>query len=376
MAMVFYLLMTTLALYAVERFAASDSAAGLAASMFVVGATAGRLFAGNLVELVGRRRILLVCLGVFVVSSLSYFLATTLTLLLVVRFVHGVAFGIGTTAVVTIAQSIIPPLRRGEGTGFFGMSTTLGTALGPFLGLLIVDRSGYTALFAASVVASAAALAVALFLRVPEPVLAGEHRAALRRFRPADLLDRRVLPLAAFMLVMGAGFSGVLTFLSTYTEQLGLPAAASLFFLVYAGVLFVSRFVVGRLQDVRGDNLVMYPAIVSFVLGLVVLAVATGVAAIVLAGALMGLGFGTLMSAGQAIAVARVAPHRMGLAVSTYFFMVDIGTGLGPVALGWLVQGTSFRTMYLAMAGVVLLAAGLYHLVHGRSRRGQRPRTA
>ena len=72
LGLVFYLLMTTMALYAASRFHASDSLSGLAASMFVIGATVARLFAGNLVDLVGRRRVLLICLVVVLLASASY----------------------------------------------------------------------------------------------------------------------------------------------------------------------------------------------------------------------------------------------------------------------------------------------------------------
>ena len=71
---VFYLLMTTMALYAVERFGASDVEGGLASGIFVLGATVARLFAGNLADLFGRRRILLLSLGASLVASMSYLL--------------------------------------------------------------------------------------------------------------------------------------------------------------------------------------------------------------------------------------------------------------------------------------------------------------
>ena len=60
--MVFYLLMTSMALYALERFQAADSAAGFASSAFIVGALVSRFFAGILLDKVGRRRILLLAL--------------------------------------------------------------------------------------------------------------------------------------------------------------------------------------------------------------------------------------------------------------------------------------------------------------------------
>lgn len=68
----FYILVTTMALYAVKQFAASDAAAGFASSSFVVGATVARLFSGYLVDAFGRRRALWISLVVVAVSSLGY----------------------------------------------------------------------------------------------------------------------------------------------------------------------------------------------------------------------------------------------------------------------------------------------------------------
>ncbi|MFH5822872.1 MFS transporter [Georgenia sp. AZ-5] len=91
--------------------------------------------------------------------------------------------------------------------------------------------------------------------------------------------------------------------------------------------------------------------------------------AVVVAGALVGAGFGTLMPAAQA-AVVRIADgRRVGLAVSTYYLFLDLGTGLGPLALGLVIGAGDHRVMYLAVAGLVLASAGHYHALHGRRAR-------
>ena len=135
MSSVFYLLMTTMAVYAAQRFAASDSQAGLASSAFVIGAVLARLLAGKFLDVVGRRRMLVLAMIVFTLAGLSYLPVEDLTLLIVVRLVHGVAFGAGNTALIASVQSIIPSARRAEGNGYFGTATTVATAGGPFLGV-------------------------------------------------------------------------------------------------------------------------------------------------------------------------------------------------------------------------------------------------
>ncbi|MFH5821280.1 MFS transporter [Georgenia sp. AZ-5] len=372
LSLIFYLLVTTLALYAVERFGASDSEAGLASSAFVIGAMVSRLFAGAAVDRVGRRRMVLASLVVFAGASLLYLPADELGLLLAVRFVHGVAFGSGNTALAAAVQGLIPGLRRGEGTGYFAMSGTLATAVGPFVALLLVDGPGYEALFTACAAVSVLAMLLALTLRLPEaPRMPSRAGSAARGRRSGLHLSRVVapaaLPIAAVMLGLGIAYSGVVSFLNSYADQLGLGLAASAFFLVYAVVVLVSRPLAGRLQDHRGDNAVIYPALASFAAGLVLLALAGGPAMLVAAGAFVGLGYGTLMSAAQVVAIKAAPKEHLGRAISTFCLLADAGAGVGPLLLGLLLPVSGYSAMYLVLAAVVVASAGAYHLVHGRA---------
>lgn len=368
MAFIFYLLMTTMALYAAQRFGAQDSLAGFASSAFIVGAVAARAVGGKWLDVVGRRRTLLVSLVVFVVASLAYIPADSIGLLLTIRLLHGVAFGAGNTALATSVQTLIPPWRRSEGTGYFGLSATGATALGPLLAVLLVDSVGYEALFALCAGCSAVGLAVAAVLRLPERTLTDQEVADRWRLRPSDVVDPSALPIASIMLIAGGAYSGILAFLNSYARDLGAPAAAGGFFLAYALVVVGVRLVVGRIQDRRGDNAVMYPTILAFAAGLAVLGVATGPAQVVAAGVLVGCGFGALMPCAQAIAVASAPPERVAYATATFYLLLDVGTGVGPVLLGLVVAAAGFHTMYVVLAAVMLATTGLYHVVHGRRR--------
>ncbi|TDE92721.1 MFS transporter [Occultella glacieicola] len=366
-AMIFYLLMTTMAVYAVDRFQASETGAGLAASGFILGAVVGRVFAGKLLDVLGRRRILMVSLAVFVAMSLLYIPAQSLGLFITVRVLHGIAFGAGTTALAASVMSLIPPLRRGEGTAFFGTSNTLATAIGPFLSLQLVDGPGYPTLFALCAVVSALAMAFGLLIRFPVPTLSQEQRAAVRRLHPKEFVEVSALPIASMMLLVGLAYSGVLTFINSYAQELDLVDAASAFFIVFAVVTLICRPFAGRLQDVRGDNIVVIPALCAFAAGLATLAYAQTPAMMWTAGGLVGLGFGTLMSSSQAIAVTAAPVHRVGLATSTFYLATDLGVGVGPILLGLLLGGTDYGTMYALLAALVLGAVGLYYAVHGRA---------
>jgi len=123
--------------YAMDRFEASAAEAGLASSLFVIGSLASRLVFGRWIEKSGQKKMF--CLGLLssLIITLLYFVADNILLLYGVRFLHGAAFGVVTSAAATIAANVIPPERRGEGLGYFNLSVTLGTAIGPFLGMFI-----------------------------------------------------------------------------------------------------------------------------------------------------------------------------------------------------------------------------------------------
>ncbi|EME35783.1 MFS transporter [Kocuria palustris] len=385
--LVFYLLVTTMALYAVREFAADDAASGFASSSFVVGATVARLVTGFIVDRLGRRRVMLAALAVTILACALYLPTASLPLLIAVRILHGFAYAFASTAVMAIVQSVIPAARRAEGTGFFALGTTLATAVGPALGLFLVGAYSYGMLFAVALVATAIGLVLALFLRRPAEGTpartdeeAEEHDEAVAarkaEFSLSEILHPAVVPIGLFMVLIGLSYAGVITYLNAYAVERDVATGAGLFFVAYALAMLVMRFVLGRVQDQRGDNIVVWFGIVCFVLALVVLSAAQQDWQVVVAGALTGLGYGTLMPAAQAIAVSAVPADKLGTGISTLLLLADVGIGLGPVLLGAILSATGYGPMYAGLAVVVVVAGVFYHAVHGRHQAARRRQVA
>ena len=166
--------------------------------------------------------------------------------------------------------------------------------------------------------------------------------------------------------IIGFSYSGVLTFVSLYSREIQLQEAASFYFLVYAVTVFVSRPVSGRLFDVRGANFVAYPCLIIYAAGMLLFSQAINGFMLLLAGSLIGLGYGNFISCAQAISIKDLPPHRLGLATATFFIFVDLGFGIGPYILGSLVPFTGYRGLYLMMMVVILATVPLYYFLHGR----------
>ncbi|MCE5263444.1 MAG: MFS transporter [Deltaproteobacteria bacterium] len=365
--LIHFLLIVTIASYAIDQFHASTSVAGLVAGIFIIGVTVGRLETGRVIEEIGSRRILVVGAISTIITAALYFGAINLPLLIINRFLHGVAFGLASTAAGTIVAKIIPKHRQGEGIGYFSMSVILATALGPFVGILVIQHEGYDIIFVVN--SALAALCLGISLIVNEPAVKSSiqrQENAIKGFNISNVIEFRAVPISMVGLIIGFIFSGILTFVSLYSKEIRLVEASSFFFIVYAVVILVSRPFSGRLLDLKGANAVIYPCLFIFAAGVLLLSQAGQGVTLLLAGAVIGLGYGNFLSCAQAVCIKAVPPHRLGLATATFFVFLDVGVGAGSYLLGFLIPFTGYRGLYLVMAVVALAAIVVYHLVHGR----------
>ncbi|MFA1714364.1 MFS transporter [Peribacillus frigoritolerans] len=360
----FYVLMVTLTIYTMDNFHASQAQAGLASSIFVLGAVLVRPIAGKKIDKIGRRKMLLGSLVLFLIASIGYFLVNSLSLLLIDRLIHGFAFGLATTATGTIAADIIPNERRGEGTGYFAMSTNLAMAFGPFIGLLITQHFSYSIIFYAASLFAAFSLVASLFMNVPEGDKGGAS--PQKGFKISDYFEKRALPISIFIGFAGFTYSSILSYLTSFAKEMDLMDAASFFFVVFAVFLLASRPFTGRMFDVKGENAVIYPSLLLFAVGMVILSQSHHGITLLIAGALIGVGYGTFQSSCQAISIKEAPSNRMGLATSTFFTMYDFGIGVGPFLLGFLIPYTGFKGLFIGMSVFAFVLIGIYYLAHGK----------
>src|SRR5699024_7468578 len=361
---VFYLLLVTMTVYVVEQFNASESTAGLATGIFIIGTLISRLFIGRIIHHVGNKKILYIGLISFIATSLLYFIPLGISFLLATRFLQGLALGIASTATGTIVADIIPIEREGEGISYYSMSITIATAIGPFIGIYLGQQNTYTMIFALCAALAVVSLVIAFFVNVPEPKQTTITTKTCLNF--SDFIEPKALPIAVIIAILSLCYASVLSFINFYAIEINLVKTASLFFVVYAVAILVSRPFTGRLMDIKGANAIMYPAFILFSSGLLLLSVTSSSVVFLIAGALIGLGYGNMQSTTQAIAIKVTSPERVGLATSTYYIALDAGLGFGPYILGFLIPISGYHYLYVIMGVMVFVTILLYFLLHGK----------
>lgn len=227
---------------------ASEAEGQLSLSLCMIGLALGQLFVGPLTDRVGRRMPLLVGVALFSVAAGLCAIAPSITLLLVLRLVGGLAGGAG----IVIARAMVRDLYDGPMLGrvFALITLVLGVApiAAPLLGGFLLEFTSWRGLFVALVVLGVllfgAALTLGETLRADRRQ-SGGLRTTVRGVRSV-LQDRGFLLPA---LVGAVGVCGMFVYIAmaSYVLQSTYGLSAQQFSLVF-GANAVAILVVGRVS--------------------------------------------------------------------------------------------------------------------------------
>lgn len=127
----------------------------------------------------------------------------------------------------------------------------------------------------------------------------------------------------------------------------------STFFLVFAAVMLLARPFTGRLFDLKGPQYVLYPGLVLFIAGLIILAYTSSAATFLTAGAFIGLGYGSLVPSMQTLAIQSTSIERSGYATATFYTFFDGGIALGSYIFGIIAAANGYQSIYLISSALV-----------------------
>jgi MFS family permease len=362
----FYVLAVTLPVFVTDTLHGGMNQIGLVTTVFMISTVLFRPIAGVWLDRFNRRKIMFFSLALFMGSAALYPFIHQFYTLLGLRFLQGIGFGIAATATGAIAVELVPVDRKGEGVGYFSLFMSLAMVVGPFVGLRVMELHNDNLLFGMCFVCALLSFVCGISVRIPAYIHVKKEAAAKgwRRF-----IEIGAIPISITGSLLAFSYGSITTFLSVYAKQIGLSSFASYFFIVFALMIVLSRPFTGRLFDRSGPNILVYPGIILFAIGMIGLSVAHTSTIFLISAGVIGLGFGALLPSYQTIAIQSSAPHRGGMATGTYFLMFDSGYAIGSYALGVVAAQTSYRVMYLITAIVVACSAAVYYgLYHRRSR--------
>lgn len=358
----FQMTLPTLPLF-VKELGGSDQLIGIIIGIFTFSALIFRPYAGKALETKGRQFVYMIGLAIFVISVGSFAFIVSMGLLIVMRIVQGIGWGFSTTATSTIATDLVPPERRGEGLGYFGLSGNLALAFGPALGLTLVGVISFKSLFLICGGLGFVAFLLSTIIRYKK-VEESAHQTVTVKF---DIFEKTAVQPSVLLFFITVTFGGIASFLPLYAAQKGIASIES-YFLVYAIFLMVSRTFAGKVYDQKGHLYVFLPGAVMIFVAMLLLSWLPSTLVMLIAAAIYGLGFGSVQPALQAWAVEKSPANRKGMANATFFSFFDLGVGLGAMVFGQLASLYGYHAIYLTAAGSVLSSIILYVFLLWRTR--------
>lgn len=367
---VFYSLLTTLPIYIVNHLRGTEVQGGLVAvTAILVASILIRPFSGKIIEAIGKKRVLVLSVISFAAISFLYIWVHDYIPLLILRFFHGLSFGIASTATGAMAADFVPLKRRGEGLGYYAMSMNLAMVIGPFIGLTLLQYVSYQMLFI--ILSLIMLIGILLAFLIQAPVHDASHiqmAGNTRKFSVHDLFEVKAIPIGIITLLMTFAYSGVISFLSVYANSLGLITVSSYFFVVFAIAMIAPRRYFGKLYDRKGPAIVILPCLFIFAIGLIFLGFTFSSWMLLLSAAILGLGFGSLLPSFQTLSVQNAPNHRTGHVTATYFAFYESGQAVGSYVLGVIAAQWGYQNMYFFSALVVFIVMGLFSLYRKKER--------
>lgn len=354
----FYLLTPLLPLYLSETFGATKDVIGIVLSGYTVAALIVRPFCGYVVDSFSRKKVLMTCLAAFFVCFAGYIAAGTILMFAICRTLHGGPFGAVTVANSTCAIDVLPPSRRNEGIGLYGLSNNFAMATAPSAGIYLHDVTGsFMLLFWTALLVALAAVAIAYTLRLPDKsIVKNKDRISLDRF----FLTRAWL-LAINIAMFGFCWGVLSNYLAIYSkEALGITGGTGTYFAILSCGLFLSRLQ-GRkaLRDGRLAHNATEGMLLSLV-GFTIFVAIPHPVAYYLSAALIGLGNGHLYPAFLNMFISVARHDQRGTANSSILTGWDFGFGFGCLLGGVVAEHCSYGAAFWMVAAENACAVVLF----------------
>ena len=279
----------------------------------------------------------------FAITSAAYLFAFPFWPFLTVRVFQGIGVALFYTASLTFISNISPETQRGQSLSYFLLSVNISLALAPSLGMVIINRSGFTVLFLVCLGLSLCSLFTTSRLG-KRPIAPSEDFSMEGGF----LLSRNALPSSIISFFFHFTWGALTAFFPLYAINHGV-ANPGFFFTGVAIILISGRALGGRILDLYGPERVILPCIIACILSMVILAFSKTLLMFIVVSVIWGIGHAFLYPSLLVFALDRMGGSR-GPAMGTFTGISDLGMSLGPVIMGVIVLRTSYLVMFLCLA--------------------------
>ena len=326
---------------------------GLIQAAFSITGIGTLLFVGRLSDRYGRKSFLSGGLTILAIASFGLLYATRPLHLILWRFFQG----LGASAHLPIAQAylgdITPKGSEGKWMGYFNAVLFAGLGAGPLLGGVIADAFSMKASFLIMAILNILGLiATLLFLKdMPRKIAAREHSSYI-----APLKSRIMRGIFIYRMTAGLGTASLMAFVPLFAE-LKIDLSTTLIGIVLAARTPASiiQSYTGGLADRWNRRSMVFWGGIATVISTILLPLTGGFWTLLIVYVLIILGQSFGIPAANAYIVDEGRTYGMGASMTMFMLAMQIGNGIGPVALGDVFDRLGLNAVFFSAAAAMFL---------------------
>ncbi len=332
---------------------------GMTVGAFAISAILVRPFIGPAFDAFNKKMILIISLLVIAVSTFLYSVATTVTAIFVIRLLHGAGLATSAALAQAMAADALPIQKMNSGISIFGLALAVSQAIGPIVGLTLLDFVGFQWAFRISALVIVGGLILACLIKEP-----GNHVRKPYQLKLDRMFSKGAVIPALMIALLSIPFSCINAFIVIYGNLLGIGGMGA-YFAVYAGCLLATRPLFGSLSDKHGVQRIIPIGLCFFVASILVLTLASNLPLFLLAAAVGACGYGAVIPLLQSLGFLCSPYDSRGAASNTTFLGLDAGNLVGPTIGGMIVslfiasglsEAQSYNGMFFVLIVPVLIA--------------------
>ena len=339
---VFHMLIPTLPIYLL-RSGSKEAEIGVLIGIFFISSLVLRPFVGKALLKIPEKNFMITGTILFALTSGAYLLASPFWPLLIVRLFQGIGFAFFHTASFTLIANISPKTHRGQSLSYFYLANNLAGALGPSLGMFLINDFSFSLLFLVCSGLSLCALLITYKL--------GRRQVALLQdssIEDSFFLSRKALPPSIIGSFSLFSWGALAAFFPLYAINHGV-ANPGLFFTTIAIMLISGRALGGKILDLYSKERIILPCLFAYIISMIVLAYSETLPMFILVAVIWGIGHAFFFPSLMAYVLDRVGSSP-GPAMGTFTAVMDLGWILGPVVMGIILHVASYQIMFLCLA--------------------------
>jgi MFS family permease len=302
-----------------------------------------RLFIGRALLRIPERRFMIAGAVLYILSSAAYLIAPPFWPFLIVRIFQGIGLAFFSTASFTLIANSASDTHRGRIISYYSLSFNFAFAIAPYFGMLLINQFNFTVLFLVCTGLSLCTLFTTIKL-----AKAQSYSEESESIRKQPLLSREAFPAATMAFMLNSIWGALGAFFPLYALAHGV-ANPGIFFAVFAITLILGRALGARILDSHERKKVIVPCLITTVISLSMLTFSTTLFLFMVVAVILGAGWALLYPSLLIYAIEKSGSAR-GPAMGTFTALADLGTGLGPMIMGFILQWTNYSVMFLCLA--------------------------